>query len=432
MDKNIEKKSRRPQYAIHSRVVVSGLLALGLVLGCGGWAANAKLSGAIVAQGKVTAKKQLKMIQHRDGGIIGAIEVANGDAVKVGDVLIRLDETQTRAELGVLSGQFLEFQGRSARLRAERDDMDQITFDFAADVDSHAIVDGEKRLFANNRASRMAQKAQLASQIEQFEEQIRGLEAQKASSRSERTLVAEDIGRLAPLLRKGLIEGDKTHTLERDQVKIDGHIAEVESDIARARGQISEVNLKMIEIDQQVRTDAQRELRDVEAKVAELDERIVAAKDRLTRMELRAPISGTVNDLKVHTVGGVIAPGETVMSIVPRGDELVVEARVAPTDIDQVSTGQDVRLRFSSFNQRTTPEIDGRVNVIGAAASVDAQTGQAYYLSTIAIVDDRGLEGKQLVPGMPVEVFLHTKERSALSYLVKPFTDQMKRAMNED
>jgi HlyD family secretion protein len=234
------------------------------------------------------------------------------------------------------------------------------------------------------------------------------------------------------LLRKGLIEGDKTHTLERDLVKIDGHIAEVESDIARARGQISEVNLKMIEIDQQVRTDAQRELRDVEAKVAELDERIVAAKDRLTRMELRAPISGTVNDLKVHTVGGVIAPGETVMSIVPSGDELVVEARVAPTDIDQVTTGQDVRLRFSSFNQRTTPEIDGRVNVVGAAASVDAQTGQAYYLSTIAIVDDSGLEGKQLVPGMPVEVFLHTKERSALSYLVKPFTDQMKRAMNED
>jgi HlyD family type I secretion membrane fusion protein len=244
--------------------------------------------------------------------------------------------------------------------------------------------------------------------------------------------VAEDIDRLAPLLRKGLIEGDKTPTLERDLVKIDGHIAEVESDIARARGQISEVKLKMIELDQQVRTDAQRELREVEAKVAELDERIVAAKDRLTRMELRAPISGFVNDLKVHTVGGVIAPGETVMSIVPGGDELVVEARIAPTDIDQVSTGQDVRLRFSSFNQRTTPEIDGRVKVVGAAASVDPQTGQAYYLSTIAIVDDRDLKGKQLVPGMPVEVFLHTRDRPAISYLVKPFTDQMKRAMNED
>ncbi|MBZ9799556.1 HlyD family type I secretion periplasmic adaptor subunit [Mesorhizobium sp. ES1-4] len=432
MDKNIEKKIRRPHYTIHSRVAVSGLLALGLILGCGGWAANAKLSGAIIAQGKVTAKKQLKMIQHRDGGIIGAIEVANGDAVKVGDVLIRLDETQTRAELGVLSEQFLESQGRAARLRAERDDMDKITFDFAPDADPQTIMDGEQRLFANNRATRVAQKAQLKSQIDQDEEQIRGLEAQKASSKSERALVAEDIDRLAPLLRKGLIEGDKTRTLERDLVKVDGHIAEVESDIARAKGAISEVNLKIIELEQQVKTDAQRELRDVEAKVAELDERIVAARDRLSRMELRAPISGTVNDLKVHTVDGVIAPGETVMSIVPIDDELVIEARVAPTDIDQVSMGQDVKLRFSSFSQRTTPQIDGRVKVVGAAASIDAQTGQAYYLSTIAIGDVDGLEGKQLVPGMPVEVFLHTRERSALSYLVKPFTDQMNRAMRED
>jgi HlyD family type I secretion membrane fusion protein len=432
VSKDIEKKTRRPQYAIRSRGAVSGLLALGLVLGCGGWAANAKLSGAIIAQGKVTAKKQLKMIQHRDGGIIGAIEVANGDAVKVGDVLIHLDETQTRAELGVLTEQLLESQGRSARLRAERDDMDQITFAFAAGLDPHTIADGEQRLFANNRATRVAQKAQLKSQIEQYEEQIRGLEAQMTSSRAERALVAADIDRVAPLLRSGLIVGEATHVWQRDLVKIDGQIAEIESDRARVKGQISEVNLKIIELDQQVRTDAQRELRDVEAKVAELDERIVAAKDRLSRMELRAPISGIVNDLKVHTVGGVIAPGETVMSIVPGGDELVVEARVAPTDIDQVTTGQDVKLRFSSFNQRTTPEIDGRVKVVGAAASVDAQTGQAYYLSTIAIVDDSGLEGKQLVPGMPVEVFLHTRERSALSYLVKPFTDQMKRAMNED
>jgi HlyD family secretion protein len=432
VSRDIEKKTRRPQYAIRSRVAVSGLLALGLVLGCGGWAANAKLSGAIIAQGKVTARKQLKMIQHRDGGIIGAIEVANGDAVMVGDVLIRLDETQTSSELGVLTEQFLESQGRSARLRAERDDMDHITFAFAAGVDPHTIMDGEQRLFANNRATRVAQKAQLKSQIEQYEEQIRGLEAQQVASRAERALVAADIDRVAPLLRSGLIVSGESHVWQRDLVKIDGQIAEIESATARVKGQISEVNLKIIELDQQVRTDAQRELRDVEAKVAELDERIVAVKDRLSRMELRAPISGVVNDLKVHTVGGVIAPGETVMSIVPGGDELVVEARVAPTDIDQVSTGQDVKLRFSSFNQRTTPEIDGRVKVVGAAASVDAQTGQAYYLSTIAIVDDSGLEGKQLVPGMPVEVFLHTRERSALSYLVKPFADQMKRAMNED
>ena len=198
------------------------------------------------------------------------------------------------------------------------------------------------------------------------------------------------------------------------------------------KGQISEAKLKIIELDQQVRTDAQRELRDVDGRMAELQERIVAATDRLSRMEVRAPISGIVNDLKVHTIGGVIASGETVMTLVPEGEDLVVEARLAPTDIDQVHVGQAAKLRFSAFNQRTTPQIDGAVDIVGAAATLDPATGQTYYLATLVITDETGLGEKHLVPGMPVEVFLQTGERSALSYLVKPFTDQMSRALRED
>jgi len=424
----------RQSFEIRSRMILAGLCAAGLVVGCGGWAAQAKLSGAIIAQGRVAVKKQVKEIQHRDGGIVGEIRVANGDSVKAGDVLIRLDETQTKAELGVVRSQLSELQGRHARLRAERDGSPRIDFEpgFEEAAETASIAAGEWRLFTDNRATREARCDQLKSQIEQFQEQVRGLEAQQASNAAERRMIVEDLDRLGPLVSKKLIESSKTRSLERDLAKADGLKGEIEANIARVKGQISEARLKIIELDQQVRTDAQRELREVEARIAELQERMIAASDRLSRMDLRAPISGIVNDLKIHTINGVIAPGETVMTIVPEDEDLVVEARLAPTDIDQVLSGQDAKLRFTSFNQRTTPQIDGKVDVIGAAATLDPATGQTYYLSTITISDGSALGGNHLVPGMPVEVFLRTSERSALSYLVKPFTDQMMRSLRED
>ncbi|MDY8108769.1 HlyD family type I secretion periplasmic adaptor subunit [Fulvimarina sp. 2208YS6-2-32] len=430
--KTVEASQR---FGIRSRIVLSGLLATALVVGCGGWAAQASLSGAIIAQGKVAVKKQVKQIQHRDGGIVGAILVANGDVVKAGDVLIRLDETQTKAELGVISSQLSELVGRQARLRAERDGAEAVVFDkgFESAAPTAAIAEGERRLFANNRATREARRDQLQSQIEQHGEEVRGLESQRHANGIERAMIGEDLARLLPLVDRKLVESTRTRTMERDLAKIDGLKGEIEADIARVKGQISEARMKIIELDQQVRTDAQRELRDVDARVAELSERIVAARDRLSRMDLRAPISGFVNDLKIHTVNGVISPGETVMGIVPEGEELVVEARLAPTDIDQVMVGQDVKLRFSAFNQRTTPEIAGRVRIVGAAATLDPATGQTYYLSTIAITDEaEALDEQLLVPGMPVEAFFKTGDRSALSYLVKPFSDQMMRSFREE
>ena len=428
------KSSRGQNFGIRSRILTAGVFATALVVGCGGWAAQARLTGAIISQGKVTVKKQVKQVQHRDGGIVGAILVDNGDRVKRGAVIVRLDDTQTRAELGVIASQLSEFLGRGARLRAERDGATDVAFDsgFALADATAPIAEGERRLFAANRATRDAQRDQLKSQIEQYEEQVRGLSAQLASNGAERTIVADDLARLMPLVRRQLVESSKTRAMERDLARSDGLNGEIASNIARVKGQISEARLKIIELDQKTRTDAQRDLRDVDGRIAELQERKVAATDRLTRMEITAPIGGTVNDLKIHTVGGVIAPGETLMTVVPEGEDMVVEARLSPTDIDQVSIGQTARLRFSAFNQRTTPQIDGAVETVGAAATLDPATGQAYYLSTIRITDAAGLAGKHLVPGMPVEVFLTTGERSALSYLVKPFTDQMQKALKED
>jgi HlyD family type I secretion membrane fusion protein len=428
-------RSAEKSFGIRSRVAAVVVLAIGLIGGCGGWAVHAQLTGAVIAQGKVTVRKQVKLIQHRDGGIVGEILVTNGDAVNAGDVLIRLDETQTKAELGVLKGQLAELQGRSARHVAERDSAAAIKFnpDFEGDPLTAEIARGEIRLFNENRAVREARRDQLSLQIAQFEEQVRGLVAQQEANASERKMVKDDLDRLTPLYQKGYIEIGKIRTMERDLVKIDGLKGEIDANIARVKGQISEARIKIIELDQQARTDGQRDLREVEGKAAELQERIVASQDRLSRMVIRSPISGTINELAVNSVNGVIAPKETLMSIVPDGADLVVEAKLSPNDIDQAVSGQPARLRFSAFNQRTTPEVAGTVETIGAAATLEPATGQTYYLSTIAIAGGvKQLAGKPIVPGMPVEVFLSTGDRSAFSFLIKPFTDQMMRSFREE
>jgi HlyD family secretion protein len=422
-------------FGIRSRVAAAVVLAIGLIGGCGGWAVYAQLTGAVISQGKVAVRKQVKLIQHRDGGIVGEILVANGDAVNAGDVLIRLDETQTKAELGVLKGQLAELEGRRARAGAERAAAAAITVkpDFEGDPVTAEIARGETRLFNENRAVREARREQLSLQIAQFEEQVRGMLAQQQANANERKMVGDDLDRLKPLYQKQFIEIGKIRTMERDLVKIEGLRGEIAANIARVKGQISEARIKIIELDQQARTDGQRDLREVEGKSAELQERIVASQDRLSRMVIRSPISGIVNELAVNSVNGVIASKETLMSIVPESADLVVEARLSPTDIDQAAAGQPARLRFSAFNQRTTPEVAGTVETIGAAASLDQATGQAYYLSTITIADGiKQVAGKPIVPGMPVEVFLATGERSAFSYLVKPFTDQMTRSFREE
>lgn len=423
------------EYLVGGRMAVAGLMATALVIGCGGWAAQAKLSGAIIAQGRVVVKKQVKVIQHRDGGIVSEILVSNGDKVAAGQVLVRLDETQTKAEMSIVSGQLTEYLGRRARLVAERDGATMIIFqpDFESSAETRDIARGEARLFAESQAMRDGKREQLRLQVTQYEDQVRALEAQAAANETERRIVADDLKRLSPLVNQKIMEMTKTRALERDIAKMDGIRGEIASNIARVNGQISEAKLRIIELDQQARTDAQRDLRDVDAKISELEERLVTARDRLSRMALVAPIAGVVNEVAIHTVNGVIAPGQTVMSIVPDSEELAVEARLQPKDIDQISAGQSAKLRFSAFNQRTTPQIDGAVDVVAAAATIDQTSGQAYYLSSIAIKGDlEKLDGKHLVPGMPVEVFFTTAERSALSYLVKPFADQMMRSFREE
>jgi HlyD family secretion protein len=419
------------------RRLIAGLIVAGLlVFGVGSWAAFATLSGAVIASGLIVVDTNSKKVQHPAGGVVGEIRVKNGDVVAANDVLLRLDDTQTRAALGIVVSQLVELIGRKARLTAERDDAQRIEFpaDFAGiSPEAERVMAGERRLFEARRKTTAAQKAQHRERIEQLRHEITGLSSQRDAKARELGLVREELARLTDMYKRNLLPVTRVLAMQREEARIDGEHGAFVAQIARCGGQISEIELQILLIDQTLQSDAQKELREIESRIAELSERRVAAEDQLKRIDLRAPIGGTVHELSVYTVGGVIAQGETLMLIVPNEDRLVIEVRVSPVDIDQLKQGQPSVLRFPAFNMRTTPEVRGRVTRIGADLTREAQTGQSFYIVRIQ-ADDAALAtlGQlKLVPGMPVEAFIETGQRTALSYLVKPFADQLARAFKE-
>ncbi len=418
------------------RVVVGLAFGVLLLAGVGGWAATAELKGAVIASGSVKVDRDLKAIQHRDGGIVSEIAVREGDAVRAGQVLLRLDDVQTKAELSIVRAQLAELSVKKARLLAERDALDRMELpEIAHDAGEHIdeVVLGESRLLEGNRSNRKSQTDQLTLSIDQLGEEINGLEAQHAAKLDEIALVESEHAKIKGLADQRLIEGTRIYTTNRELARLAGEKAEIEAGIARAKVRISEIKLQIIAVDEAARTEAQRELSGVEPKLAELRERAAAIEDRLNRTDIRAPIAGTVNELTVNTLGGVVTPAEKLVTIVPEGAELKIEAKLAPTDIDQVRVGQAAKLRFSAFNQRTTPEIFGEIAYVSAATSVDLATGQPLYLAEVKISADEmaKLGDNKLRPGMPLEVFISTEDRTAISYLAKPLLDQFERALRE-
>jgi HlyD family secretion protein len=418
------------------RRLIAGLIVAGfLVFGVGSWAAIATLSGAVIASGLIVVDSNSKKVQHPSGGVVGEILVKNGDAVAANDVLLRLDDTQTRAALGIVVSQLVELIGRKARLMAERDDAPEIEFpaDFASIApDAGRVAAGERRLFEARRKTTAGQKAQHRERIEQLRHEVTGLSSQRDAKARELGLIREELARLTDMYRRNLLPVTRVLAMQREEARIDGEHGALVAQIARASGQIGEIELQILLIDQTLQSDAQKELREIEGRIAELSERRVAAEDQLKRIDLRAPIGGTVHELSIYTVGGVIAQGETLMLIVPNDDRLVIEVRVSPVDIDQLKLGQPSVLRFPAFNLRTTPEVHGKVTRISADLTREAQTGQSFYVARVQ-ADEAALAtlGRKLVPGMPVEAFIETGQRTALSYLVKPFTDQLARAFKE-
>jgi len=422
------------------RHLLAGLAAIFvLVGGIGGWAATTELSGAVIAPGQLVVQSDVKKVQHPTGGVVAELNVRDGDSVEAGDVVVRLDDTVTRANLAIVVKSLQQLEARQARLEAERDGTDTVVFPASLlalqhDPEVARLIAGETKLFELRRSAREGQKAQLAERVDQLHEEIEGLTSQIAAKEREIELINEELVGVRDLWEKKLIQVQRVNELDRQAARLEGERGQLVAATAQARGRISEIELQVIQIDQDMRSEVAEELRDIQAKTAELVERKVAAEDELRRIDIRAPQSGRVHQLAVHTVGGVIGAGEVLMLTVPVTDELTVEAKIAPQDIDQVSVGQPAVLRFSAFNQRTTPEVRGEVTRVSADLTLDERTGISYYTARISLTADeaRRLGNVSLAPGMPVEAFIQTGERTVLSYLTKPLADHAMRTFRGD
>jgi HlyD family secretion protein len=361
-----------------------------LVGGVAGWAATTEISGAVIAPGRVVVLSEVKKVQHLTGGIVGTILVREGEQVVAGQPLLRLDDTVTRSNLAIISRSLEELMMGQARLRAERDGQDSVVFppELLARTgypETARMIESEQRLFDLRRVARNGNRGRLEERKAQFEQEIWGLGEQIESKTQELQLISNELEGARELWTKKLIQMSRLNALERESVRISGQRSDIYSRIAETRGRIAEIELQILQIERDFNSNVAMELREVDAKIGELAERRVAAEEQLKRVVLESPVAGIIHQLAVHTVGGVIGPGEIVMQIVPVSDDLEVEAKVNPADIDQLHLGAPARLRLSAFNQRTTPELVATLESIAADVTTEERTGATYYRARLLI-----------------------------------------------
>ena len=414
------------------------IIAVG-VLGFGTWAATAELSSAVLAPGVVTVDSNRKAVQHLEGGIVKEILVRDGDAVQAGQVLVRLDETRARASLAILQGSLDVAQAVEARLLAERGNADNITYPRnlmtrTSDANVAELLRGQEQLFTARRDSLLGETEIYRQRIAQVEEQILGLEAQRRAKERQAELIKEELDGLLTLMRKGFAEKNKVLALEREMARLEGERGELIASTAEAKESISEAKLQIIQLEKTFREAIEQELRDTRAEAFDLVERANAARFTLDQMEVRAPENGIVVGLEVHNEGAIVQPGATILEIVPSGDDLIVEARVRPHDIDNVSLGLEADVHFTAFPQRTTPTLVGEVVYYSADSVEDPKSDQAYFVARVAVseAEVERLGERQLRPGMPADIMIKTGARTALDYLMQPLSDTVQRAWLED
>jgi HlyD family secretion protein len=427
------------QSSIRWHLMVGGVVAFVLVGGLARWAWTAELAGAVIAPGVVVVDSSAKRVQHPTGGVVAEINVRNDDHVKAGEVLVRLDATQTRANVAMYGHSLDELQAKKARLEAEKNSADSVSFpdellareNQAPDV-AHILAD-ERKLFSLRVQARNGQKAQLRERADQLRLEISGYTEQIDAKSQEIDLIKQELEGVTSLWEKKLTPFARLVALRREAARLEGERGRLVATRAASGGKIAEIELQIIQVDEDARSKTAEELSDVRAKIAELSERKVAAEDQLKRVDIIAPQAGRVLQSAVHTVGRVIEPGETLMLIVPDNDALSIEAKVSPDDIDQLHPNQPVFLRFSAFNRRTTPEIGGSIKWISADVTEDDRTKKRYYVASIVVTNDqlKQLGKLKIVPGMPVEAFIQTGSRTAISYFLKPLSDQVMRSFRE-
>ena len=427
--------------SIMKYMLVSFLTIFILLGGMVVWAVKTDISGAVIASGTIVVEGNSKQVQHQEGGIVKRILVKDGDMVKAGDLLIQLDDTTTKAGLANITEQLDSLYAQDARLIAEQNGAKELSF---ADDNRSPRVGSSKHalekintnqinLFNARRNSILGQKQQLAEQIVQFEKQIQGLQSQSDAKKSERGYLEKELVNLEALLKKKLVPASRVSALQRDKSKLTGELGELSAQIAQTREAISERNIQILQVDQEFLTSVLQQRLETRTKIAQLEEQKINVLDQLSRVEIRAPRSGVIHDLNVHTIGQVIQAAEVTMLIVPDDDQLIVEAQVLPVNIDQIAINQTAKIRLPSFDQRVTPELGAIVKTISADLFTDTNTGLSFYTTSLVMPETElsKLGNQQLVPGMPVETFIKTNDRSVISYLVKPITDQIRHAMRE-
>ncbi|MBP8932585.1 MAG: HlyD family type I secretion periplasmic adaptor subunit [Paracoccus sp.] len=430
----------RPTWSARGPVLLGIFALILLVGGFGIWSWTARIAGAVVSSGQVEVEQRRQVVQHPDGGVVADILIHDGETVTGGQPLIRIDGALLNTELVIVEGQYFEILARRGRLEAERADGTRIVFpeELVATAEQRpelkALMDGQSSLFAARLDTLKQSLGQLAKQAEQVESQIGGIDAQASALQKQRDFISQELRDQRSLLEKGLAQAPRVLALEREAARLDGQLGEITATRARAVTQLAEIDLSRLEKSATYREAAETELRDLGYRELELAERRRSLIEQVSRLEIRAPVSGVVQELQVTTPRSVIRPADPIMFIIPQDRPLVVVARVATINVDEVHPGQQVVLRFSSFSSRTTPEIDGVLSRVSPDTLVDQATQVPYYRAevTIPATELEKLKGLDLVPGMPVEVYIQTGERSPMAYLVKPLSDYFIRAFREN
>ncbi|MGO7632223.1 HlyD family type I secretion periplasmic adaptor subunit [Rhizobium leguminosarum] len=435
MSKVISESKR----SLNRHVAVVGVLSIALVCGIGGWAATTELSSAVIGEGVIVVDGDVKKVQHLTGGIVSELLVSENDHVTAGQVLIRLDGTTTRANLSIVESTLAQLYARRARLKAERIGADSFEVeenirDLTSSTSAEKLLDGEQKLFDSRRTALIGMKSQLASRKDQLGEQVKGLVVQINATNDALGLIEQELEGIDTLYKKGLVTLQRLNTLKRARADLQGNSGQEIAAKAEAEGKAIEIDRQSIQLDEDRRSEIAKDLTDVEAQIAEYEERRGTAVDQLHRLDITAPLTGRVHQLSVHTVNGVIDPGQTLMLVVPENNELTVEAKVATRDIDQVHVGQSVDVRFSAFDQRTTPDVSGEITSIAPDIVKDERTGISYYPLRVKPKAESIARMKtiKLYPGMPAEVFIKIGDRTVISYLTKPLTDQMQHVFRQE
>ena len=430
-----------PNLKTESRTLVTaGIITFfSLFVGLGLWAYFASIQGAVIASGSVTVLGKPKTIQHLDGGIVAEILVNNGDIVTAGNVVMRLDDTILKSNLDIYKNRFREAVSRRDRLRAEQAGIGAIEWDdtpfSAINIDSvDEFKTGQQRIFEARQRTVSGQVSQLQEKIRQFRNQIDGLRALERSKQSQIGILEKELGALQGLYQDGYASENRVLSVERQIQELNGQRYEHIAEIARVENSIAEVRIQIAQIRKEFDQSVLTEMREVELSIKDMEQQIIATQQQLSRIDIKAPISGVVHELSIFTIGGVIAPGGAIMQIIPENEDMEFEVNVEPQNIDQIYIGQDVSLMFSAFNARTTPNVNGTVKFVSLNTTVNEDTGLTFYRVRVGIPPEElaRLNGQRLVSGMPVEAFFTTTSRSPLNYLIKPLTDNIKRAGREE